>query len=311
MPTEQPRSIVRYQLALFAVIFLWSMNFILMKKYVASGDGNFPPFLFNTMRFFLAGALCLVTLKLSRKPWTVTLPQFMRIGVLSIFGIGIYQTFYLLCLDHIKGGTIYIVFSSLPILVITIACCLNQSSWTKRKILASTMAVLGILLCGGSDLNMSQLNIGLLYIFIAAVGWAFYTVFSKNTSTELGSMRTIAWYLVWGGIMSVVSAAIAGELDATLIPPLSSKTWIAFYFSAVGSLYAGYSLYQYAINNVGSEMAAQFNYLGPPMGLVLAWLILGERMTLAQILGMGTIFIGVYLTQKDKQTGNLSPTESR
>jgi len=287
-------------LALLLVVFLWAMNFILMKKYVSSGDGNFPPFLFNTMRFFLASFLCLITLKLIKQPWKITTKQFIRIGGLCTFGIGIYQTFYLLCLDHIKGGTIYIAYSSVPVLVICISCLIKKSKWTSRKILASILAIGGIIICGGDDLNVSQFNIGLLYIFIAALSWACYTVFSKNTSTELGNLRTMTWYLFWGGIISTISAGLTGQLDLTLLPPTHSNTWIAFFFCAIGSLYLGYTLNQYGITTLGSEKAAQFSYLGPPIGLILAWFILNEAMSPPQLVGMISIFIGVYLTQGGK-----------
>ena len=279
-------------------MFLWSLNIVLMKKYVVSSDENFPPFLFNTLRFSLAGFLCILTLILTKKEWKISVHDFFIIGGLCIMGIGIYQIFYIFGLDHLKAGSIAIVISSIPVLVIMLTCIFKDSRWTKRKIISSILAVGGIIICAADDLDFSQLNIGVLYIFIAASSWALYIVFSKSTSTRLGNIRTITWFLVWGAILSTLIAAIAGELEFNQLPAADSKAWIAMFYSGIGSLYIGYILYQYAITNIGSEKTAQFSYLGPPLGLILSWLILSEMISIAQIIGMSIIFIAVYLSQK-------------
>ena len=59
----------------------------------------------------------------------------------------------------------------------------------------------------------------------------------------------------------------------------------------------GYGLYNYALTKIEASKAAVFIYLIPVFTLILAYLILGEKLSTVEFIACFTILFGVFISE--------------
>ena len=77
----------------------------------------------------------------------------------------------------------------------------------------------------------------------------------------------------------------------------SLSAWMSVLYLAVGPTLLAYFWWNLGIRRVGAGQTAIFSNLMPVFGVILSWLILGERLELVQILGGGLAVVGVWACQ--------------
>ena len=76
--------------------------------------------------------------------------------------------------------------------------------------------------------------------------------------------------------------------------------WGACFFPTIMWIALGYVGYYYCVKRLGGSRAAAYFNLPPVFSMILALLVLGERMTLWQGTEAVIVLIGVYLTRRDR-----------
>ena len=108
-------------------------------------------------------------------------------------------------------------------------------------------------------------------------------------------MATTAAYLI--GTAALIPLAV---LAAPAFPPAvltSVPAWAVVVFQGtVGTL--SHIWYYRGVQTVGASVTAIFMNLQPLVGIALATLLLGERVSVAQGVGVAAILLGVWLTTR-------------
>ena len=277
---------------------MWALNFILMKRDTSSEDSTFPPFLFNTLRYPMAGLACLLTLKLQKFSIKIKKTDWPKIIFLSFLASVAYQTIYIFGLEQTKGGNVFIIFSICPIFVCIITFIKGKSQLNKTQFVSSLIALLGLFITTYDDFHNSSFDTGSILILISTLGWAFYTFTASEILKKYNSMLINGYVLLIGTFFHATMAVLTKQSNLTILASVSFQAWVSFFISGLGSLYISYTLYSYGIKLLGPEKASQYSYLGPPIGLCFALIFLDETVTFFQVTGMILILIGVYKTQK-------------
>ena len=61
---------------------------------------------------------------------------------------------------------------------------------------------------------------------------------------------------------------------------------------------AGYLLWQHLIRVMGATAASSYHFLMPPLGVLFGWLLIGEHVSLADVLGIVPVALGIYLVTR-------------
>jgi drug/metabolite transporter (DMT)-like permease len=84
----------------------------------------------------------------------------------------------------------------------------------------------------------------------------------------------------------------------------SAVTWAAFGGMAVLSQLVGHTSYNWALKWIRTSTVA-VSLLGEPIGAsLLAWLLFGETLTIAKLVGGGLILSAIYLVARDEARGS-------
>jgi drug/metabolite transporter (DMT)-like permease len=228
------------------------------------------------MRFVIAGGILAAVMALRRTPW----PRGRSLGVAALMGgIGyVGQAFcYFSALNHASAGLVALLLYVYPTLV-----CLLSAAFLGERITASRALLLAVsfagvaLTLGGGRGNALGVALGLT----AAV---FYAVYIVVGARELARVDVLAATTV------VCLAAAAGV--AAAIPfhaprfPRSAAGWTAI--AAIGVVCTVLAILAFfaGLKRVGPSRAAIVSTLEPVVTVLLAWIVLGETLSLMQLAG--------------------------
>jgi drug/metabolite transporter (DMT)-like permease len=154
---------------------------------------------------------------------------------------------------------------------------LNLISGISLLLCAAGLTVLIYPLLGSSDL------IGLVFALATAVSWAAGTVYLKWAQIDADPMAISAWQLVVALVVTFAGSLIfEGSLHLWPVP--ASALWALAFSGLVGSAFA-YLLWFEIVRRLPATTASLGVLSAPVVGIVASVLILGERPTIADIVG--------------------------
>jgi drug/metabolite transporter (DMT)-like permease len=253
-----------------------------------------PPLELSTMRFAIASAVLLAACAITRTP--LPLHRWRPIALAAAFGVVGFNTLAFVGLSLTPASdSALIIPTTIPMATAVFATLIHERL-TQRKLLGFAIASVGaaLVIVGGQQAGAEPSGdrlLGDLMELGAATGWAASLVVGATvvrTETVLGYVT----------LMVLIGTAMLLPLGAWQqwyrdVPSWSLETWLAAGFLGVFSTAVAYVLFLWAVRRLGAGLAAMVSYLTPVGTLLLAFVILGDRPLLLQLVGGAVIVIGV------------------
>jgi drug/metabolite transporter (DMT)-like permease len=256
-----------------------------------------PPLTALAFRFLFSGIfgvglawLLGQSMRLTRRQWT---------GVL-IFGIcqnAIYLGLNFVALQTIEASLAAIIASTMPLLVAIAGWLFMGQRVRPLGITGLIAGVVGVTLIMGARLQGGVDMFGLFLCAIAVVSLTIATLAVMGASSGgnvlmiVGMQMLVGSVMLWGPALALETfdvtwnwQLIVAFIYTTLVPGLLA-TWV--WFNLVGRL--------------GAVKASTFHFLNPFLGVVIAAVLLGERLGWVDVIGVVIIAGGILAVQVSKQ----------
>lgn len=293
-------------LGLLSLSLIWGLNFSVIKV----GLGEFHPLAFNALRFPLA-ALALVLLL---RVWPGSRPSIRRRDWPRLVGLGIlgnvvYQFFFIFGMDATLAGNAAILLATTPVWTTILSTALGHERPPGRVWLgvAATLAGMVLVVLGGerSVEVGGETVVGDLMMVGSSVIWSIYTVGGRRLTQRYGSLRVTGWTL-WVGTLGLVPLGIP-FLRHTRLETVSFLEWGSVLYAGVFGIGLAYALWYRGVRQLGSSRTAVYSNLVPVVALAVAWVWLGERPSLLQLLGAVAVIGGLTLARLARKERRPSP----
>jgi drug/metabolite transporter (DMT)-like permease len=139
---------------------------------------------------------------------------------------------------------------------------------------------------------------GDLLMFLSTFTWAAYTLLSTSPARRSGGLRVSAAVLVIAALPNLGMASYNGTWHAE---PLVLSA-LALVFLGIGASGVALWVYTDAVAALGPERSSAFQYIQPFVTLVAAAALLGESVTVEQLIGGPVVLAGVWLVQRGKRS---------
>ena len=280
-------------IGLLTVVMLWAVNFSVVKWLLA----EIPPLAFNTIRLTGASLLLLIIAWIMPgKP--VAVSDWWRLVLLGIVGHTAYQFLFILGIHRTTATNSSILLGTTPLFVAVVARLCNIERPARQTWLGILLSMLGVYLVIHDSSIVNGDLIGNLLTLSATACWATYTVLGKPLLDRYGLFKTNA-YTIAIGTMFFLPLGIPSLLDISL-KNITPNAWWGTLYSLVSTMVVAYSLWYYAVSRIGPSRTSIFSNLVPVGAIAIAWLTLGEIITIEQILGTLVILMGIHLVRTDK-----------
>ena len=285
-----------YLLLILTVLF-WSGNMVVGRGI----RGDVPPLAMAFWRWFIAFALILpLALPHLKSQWPLLKSGWKPLTVLGLLGIGGYDTFAYIALQDTSATNANLLNSFVPIATIAI-------SWAflGKHLRPVESAGVVISLCGAMTivsrgdvavLAHLNLNVGDIWMLIAVLDWAIYTVALAWRPAGVHPMLMLGATTVIG--LCALGPAYAWELAQGRTMNIHLGSLSALAYVGIFPSFLGYIFYNKGVAEVGASKASLFIHLMPVFGTLLSFVFLGEVPFWYHYFGIGLIFTGIWLTTK-------------
>jgi probable blue pigment (indigoidine) exporter len=216
------------------------------------------------------------------------------LGRLGLLNPGLAYALSLLGLVHIGASLSVLLWAMEPLLILLLA------GWLLHERVGATVVGLSLIAVGGMTLVVYQpdsagTGIGVVLTIAGVVCCAVYSVVTRRWIATSDSTAQVVFAQQAHALgFALVVVAVLGLTGGGVVPATVSAAGLA---SAVGSgvLYYGaaYWFYLSALRQMPAALAASTFYLIPVFGVAGGMLLLGERLSLAQWLGIAVVAAAV------------------
>ena len=252
------------------------------------------PFTFTLFRFLLA---IVVLLPLTGKSWLVLLrgEDRYQIAVLGLMGFCIAQVFQSLALKLSLASDISLLSICQPLWIAILARFWLKESLSPQGKIGFAVAIAGVLIIqwprnGNSSLAFDRI-VGNAVYMITGFSWAYYNVKGKALMNRYPPLATTSAAGIVGTIC-ILPFAVFEWLTGNSV----EFTWAAVSGVAYAGLLAtaiGFAVLFWALVHVQATHAAIMMYLQPLAGVLIAWLLLDEMITVVFLFGAMCVLFGV------------------
>jgi drug/metabolite transporter (DMT)-like permease len=234
------------------------------------------------------GALALASLALFRRQsLKVRRDHWVRLfaaGALTVASFAILTTLAQLSLPTSRAA---VLAYTMPIWAAVMARVMLGERFTARRILGLALGMSGLGALAAPLLTTGQVSIGWAYALGAAIAWAAGTIVSKRYPVEAPPLIVAAWQLLVGGLLCSLGMFV---FEASRLGESYSVTTIAVLaYSVVMAQAVGYVCWFEGISRVPASTAALASLLAPALGVLGAMVLLGERPSFTDFLGLALV----------------------
>jgi drug/metabolite transporter (DMT)-like permease len=243
------------------------------------------------LRFAIAGVLlaALGTAMRMRWPHGRDLLRLVAMGAIGYVG----QAYcYFSALQYASAGLVALLLYLYPAIVTVLSALLFGRRIGMGRMVAVAVALVGTALAVGFDLRSE--TIGIVLGISGAVIYSAYILVGEGVMTRVGPMPAATVVMLSAAAVYGVAGGYQG-----LALPQSSTGWAAVLAIAIFSTLVAILGFFKGLEKLGAADASTLSTLEPLITLGLAAFVLGETVTLLQLVGGGLILAAViYLARK-------------
>ena len=237
-----------------------------------------------------------------RKDWPLVRRHWPILVLFSILSVTVYNTFVYIGLNTTTAINMLLINTARPVMIVFLSYALFRDRLTAAQALGFVLALAGtvtILARGDIDVLIGvHFIVGDLWVVLATVGWAFYTVLLPKRPAIHPTNLMLVSVVVGTAIL------LPFYLWETLLVrpvPLGPQTyWAVGYLGLLASAVA-FLCFNRMVEVLGPNRAGLTSYVVPIVGTMLAILFLHEQFHAFHVAGIVLILAGVVLASRTRR----------
>ena len=230
------------------------------------------------------------------KPNQMRLARTDWIKVLFLGFTGYYAASFLdfVSLQYISVGLSRSIVYLNPAIVLLLSILLKQQKASLAKIGEIATAYFGVVLVFWHEMHLGGdgLLIGTTLTFCSAVSYSVYLLLAGNLVERVGSLRLAAYSSGAATQMCLIQALVVNP-SGLIHQPL--EVYGLSLINATFCTVAPIVMVMLAIRRIGPSTVAQLGAIGPAATLFFAWILLGEPISILQVVGTLIVVLGIWL----------------
>ena len=283
------------------VVVVWGANFTVIKL----GLNGVPPMLLVTLRFTLVAFPAVFFIN----------PPKMPIKDIFLYGftVGVGQFGCLFYAMHIgmPAGLASIIVQLQAFISPFLGYLLLKENFKTKQLVGFIIGAFGLLVIGidSTTSGISSIPIGAILLTICApIFWSFSNIVARTASkkaSEKNEQLDMISLVVWGSLVTPIPALILALLmdsPQTLINSITNLNMMSVFailYLAFASTLFGYGFWSILISKYPLNKISPLSLLVPITGLLTARIVLLEKLSTLQWVGVSIIIIGLIITNID------------
>ena len=229
---------------------------------------------------------------LTRKDW---------LGVLWLGFTGYYLASFLdfAGLAYISASLERLILYLSPTLVLLLGLALYGRRITRPQMFGMAISYGGVVLVFGHEMTLlgREAAWGALLVFLSAISYALYLVYSGEMVNRLGALRLVGLATSIACLLCILQFVLLRPLAAAAVAP--EVIWLSV-LNATLCTAVPVLMVMMAIERIGAGRTAQIGMVGPMSTILMGVLILGEPFTAWVAAGTVLVIAGIFVFSRSK-----------
>lgn len=281
---------LKVALALATVYLVWGSSYLATKIMVAEE----PPLTAAAYRFLLAAAILggIALWRGERLPRARS--EWRTASLTGLFTVVASNGTNVLAMQHVASN-VAALLNATPALWIAWLGTMGRRAVPLSGIakIGLLVGLLGVVLILWPRGGLLPSHFGWqIVILLGCLGWSVGTMVYRNGEPTTPTTMFTAMQMLCGGLGLLALAAATGS---PLTLSLEPRGLAAFLWLTLASSCLAYTAYAYLVHHTSPAVVGTYGYVNPAIAALIGWIVLGEVLTLTQVLGMIVIFVAVTL----------------
>ncbi len=265
------------------VAVVWGVNFVAIHV----GVEDVPPLLFLAIRFVLVAFPMILFVPRPTASWRVVL------AVGAFMSLGQFGLLYLALASGMPAGLASLVLQAQVVFTMLLAWAALGERSTTRQLGGAAIGMVGLgVVAWGFGLDSPV--VPLLVTVGAAVSWAIGNVVARAAKVASG-LSLVVWSAL---VVPLPSLALSFLVDGpdeirAAMAGFGAAAVASTLYTVVGASLVGYTIFNGLMARHPAGSVVPFILLVPPVGMLSAWLALGEVPNRVEAIGAVLMMVGV------------------
>lgn len=263
---------------------MWGLLGLFGKTAFARG---LEPGEFLSLRF-LVSAVALVPFVLVTNPKALRLParDALHLGLLGLCGTAFFCTLYFEALKRLPASLCVLIFYTNPALIAAGGWIFFGQRLGRRTLVALPLAMVGVFLLVIQDLGGGSAA-GIALSLVSALVYSAYVLVASRWLKHISPIITSCYILIVGAVgLTAAHFRSVGRMAETM-----TNAWDVILGCAAFSTVVPMILLFWGLNKLRPSEVGLLSTVEPVAGVLIAVLVLGEKLTVAQAAG-GVVVVG-------------------
>ena len=285
---------IRAILAGLAFALIWSSAFTSARIIVADA----PPILSLSLRFLISGLIGIALARFLGQTWRLTPGQWRATIVFGLCQNALYLGLNFVAMQTVEASLASIIASTMPLAVGFAGWVIFRERLSALGVLGLCAGAGGVALIMGARMQAGADFYGIALCFIAVASLTVATLMVRGASSGGNLLMIVGLQMLVGSAFLVIPGLI---LDQPVVN-WSMKLVLAFSYTVLMPGLVATFIWFWLVQRIGAVKAATFHFLNPFFGVMIAAVLLGETLSVWDIVGVVIIMVGILSVQMARQT---------
>ncbi|MGO8984514.1 MAG: EamA family transporter [Terriglobales bacterium] len=290
----------------FAIIyFVWGSTFLAIRI----GVREVPPLVLASMRFFVAGLVLVLWMRLTGTP----LPSRREWFAASVLALCIFVADYGLLFwaeQRVPSGVAAVMLATIPVfMALSEIIFLRTQRLTLRLAFALLVGLGGVAVLVSRSVNIGEAPIdraGAIALVIASISWSIASALTRKLPLPASKVMSSGAQMLAGGILLAVAAEVFGEFDGFRMAQVSRGAWFALGYLIVAGSIVGFTAYVWLIHHESPTKVGTYAYVNPVVAVTIGYFLGGETVGPRTLLGTLLVLVSVVVITTTRTTKRAS-----
>jgi drug/metabolite transporter (DMT)-like permease len=236
-----------------------------------------------SVRFAIGALLLAMLLVVLHRPLVAAPRERGALALLALFGYAIESSFFFAALGHGTVAAVTLLFFTYPVVVAVGSWALGRGRPGRSTVLALLCALAGSAIVVASGAGIEIRTLGVAFALASAVTYSAYLIGADALLGRTDPLTSAMWVSAGASLGLFLSANAVGVWRL----PAGDEWWplVGMGLASGGA----FLCLMEGIRRIGAVRTAIVSAMEPLAAAVLAWIFLGERVTLGLAIGGGLI----------------------
>ncbi|WP_417817986.1 DMT family transporter [Tritonibacter scottomollicae] len=272
---------------------MWSSAFTSARIIVVDAS----PLFSLAMRFLISGVIGVLIARALGQTWRLTSGQWKATIVFGVCQNALYLGLNFVAMQWIEASLAAIIASTMPLLVALASLIVFREKIRPLGLLGLVAGVAGVGLIMGTRIGAGVDLVGVAFCGLGVLALTAATLALRGATSGGNFMMVV-------GLQMLIGSAVLFPAALTFETIRVDPSWplaIAFIYTTLVPGLAATLIWVMLLNRIGAVRAATFHFLNPVFGVAIASILLGERLGMLDVVGVGIVTLGILAVQLSRQ----------